>query len=327
MNEINQKEYPDVHFGKNVIIRGESVTIASGAYVGDNVFIEAKKIEIGYHTKIDYGTTIKGLGVLMDTFSIGDNCLLGHNCQILTPFFSMKDYSQIHNNSLCSGYKPLTIGYNCWIGQGAILNSFENLTIGSGVRMGGCQIWTHVASGELMEGSNFHGSDEVVIEDNVWLMGFGQLVTPGVTLRKGSVIMAGSVVTKSTEPNKTYSGIPAKDVTEKLPAWKVMELENKVELAKHFVEEFLSQYIQYKGNIHLVSSVSDNFQSEMNILLGKSEHQIIIGDKIDLDAFDKYEHSIFDLSSKRYLKRRSSIEIDFIKFNLGYRARFIPFNL
>jgi hypothetical protein len=158
-------------------------------------------------------------------------------------------------------------------------------------------------------------------------MGFGQLVTPGVTLRKGSVIMAGSVVTKSTEPNKTYSGIPAKDVTEKLPAWKVMELENKVELAKHFVEEFLSQYIQYKGNIHLVSSVSDNFQSEMNILLGKSEHQIIIGDKIDLDAFDKYEHSIFDLSSKRYLKRRSSIEIDFIKFNLGYRARFIPFNL
>ena len=34
--------------------------------------------------------------------------------------------------------------------------------------------------------------------------------------------------------------------------------------------------------------------------------------------------SVFDLTSKTYSKKRSGIEVDFLKFNVGYRARFLP---
>jgi acetyltransferase-like isoleucine patch superfamily enzyme len=49
----------------------------------------------------------------------------------------------------------------------------------------------------------------VVIEDDVWI-GAGAKILDGVTLRKGSVIGAGAVVTKSTESYGVYAGVPAK---------------------------------------------------------------------------------------------------------------------
>lgn len=55
----------------------------------------------------------------------------------------------------------------------------------------------------------------VKIEDGSWL-GANVTVLPGVTIKKGCVIGAGAVVTKSTEPNGLYVGVPAvrkKDLT------------------------------------------------------------------------------------------------------------------
>lgn len=328
LKEINLDLFPNVKFGINVNIRANSIVIGNGVYIGSNVTIEASNIKLGINTIIENDTTIKSIGLteVMSDFIIGDNCLIGHNTQILVPTFSMKDYSQLHNSALCSGYKPLTIGYNCWIGQGAILNSYEVLKIGNNVRMGGCQIWTHVASGELMEGSNFFGSDSVVIEDNVWLMGFGQMITPGVKLAKGTVVMAGSIITKDTIEGHTYSGIPAIDISEKLPAWKQMSIDKKMSLAKQILNEFIENFKNIGNNIHLLDSNTPNFINTLNKLLELEEYQVIIINKVDLEKYIETKHSIFDLTSKLYLKRRTSVEIDFIKFNVGYRARFIPYN-
>ncbi|MFC6170447.1 acyltransferase [Loigolactobacillus jiayinensis] len=49
---------------------------------------------------------------------------------------------------------------------------------------------------------------DVKIEDGCWL-GANVTVLPNVTITKGCVIAAGSVVTKSTEPNGLYAGVPA----------------------------------------------------------------------------------------------------------------------
>ena len=49
----------------------------------------------------------------------------------------------------------------------------------------------------------------VILEDFV-NVGASVTILPGVTLREGSVIGAGSVVTKSTEPWTVYAGVPAK---------------------------------------------------------------------------------------------------------------------
>ena len=50
---------------------------------------------------------------------------------------------------------------------------------------------------------------EINIESDVWI-GANSIILKGITIKKGSVIAAGSVLTKSTEPYCLYGGNPAK---------------------------------------------------------------------------------------------------------------------
>jgi maltose O-acetyltransferase len=54
-------------------------------------------------------------------------------------------------------------------------------------------------------------SRPVVIEDDAWI-GAGSIILPGVTIGKGSIVGAGSVVTKDVEPGTTVAGNPAKPI-------------------------------------------------------------------------------------------------------------------
>jgi maltose O-acetyltransferase len=55
---------------------------------------------------------------------------------------------------------------------------------------------------------------KIVIEDEVWI-GANAVIMPGVTLGKGTVVGAGSVVTKSTEPFSIIVGVPAKKIKDR----------------------------------------------------------------------------------------------------------------
>ncbi|MFC4210396.1 DapH/DapD/GlmU-related protein [Pedobacter lithocola] len=49
----------------------------------------------------------------------------------------------------------------------------------------------------------------IKIEDDCWI-GTNSVILSGVTVGKGSIIAAGSVVTKSVEPYSIMGGVPAK---------------------------------------------------------------------------------------------------------------------
>ncbi|OGF64203.1 hypothetical protein A2661_00465 [Candidatus Giovannonibacteria bacterium RIFCSPHIGHO2_01_FULL_45_24] len=51
-----------------------------------------------------------------------------------------------------------------------------------------------------------------VVFENFANVGAGAIILPGVTLREGSVVGAGAVVTKDTEPWTIYAGSPARPV-------------------------------------------------------------------------------------------------------------------
>lgn len=59
-----------------------------------------------------------------------------------------------------------------------------------------------------------HSTGIIVIEDDVWI-GSNAVITSNVTLRKGTVVGAGAVVTKSTEPYSVVAGVPAKKIFER----------------------------------------------------------------------------------------------------------------
>ena len=53
-----------------------------------------------------------------------------------------------------------------------------------------------------------YADEEAVIEDDVWL-GYGTVVLTGLTVGRGSVVAAGSVVTRDIPPYSIAAGVPA----------------------------------------------------------------------------------------------------------------------
>lgn len=53
--------------------------------------------------------------------------------------------------------------------------------------------------------------EKIIIEDDVWI-GFGSIVLSGVRIGQGSIIGAGSVVTRNVEAYSIYAGNPARKI-------------------------------------------------------------------------------------------------------------------
>lgn len=86
------------------------------------------------------------------------------------------------------------------------------ITIGNNVHITGeCQFITHDGSTLILRDKvpDLEITAPIIIEDNVFI-GFRTLVLPGVTIGKGSIIGAGSVVNKSIPPNSVAVGNPCK---------------------------------------------------------------------------------------------------------------------
>jgi acetyltransferase-like isoleucine patch superfamily enzyme len=56
----------------------------------------------------------------------------------------------------------------------------------------------------------------VTIEKNVWI-GIGAIILPGVTVGEGSIVSAGSVVTREVPPHYLVAGNPARHIKELKP--------------------------------------------------------------------------------------------------------------
>lgn len=318
MRPITQSEAPQANIAPDAVIVGDDVDIGAGAVIESGVSIRCKRIRIGSGARVERGTTIRALGDTMEHFELGDEAFIGFENQILAPEFVMRDYSQLHNSGLHSGYRPLSIGYNCWIGQSSILNCTQDLTLGNNVRIGTqSQLWTHVASGELLEGCTLFGENPLVLEDNVWIVG-GAVISPGLHLARNSIVMTGSVLTKSTEAYHTYAGVPAKDVTDKLSFWKPLSDDEKWEMLLGFVEEFRSSNAAAGASLVTTSRYPDP------ALRAETGDVVIAREVTDWAAAEAAGLSLFDLSTKTYLKQRAPAEVAWVRFTNGYRARFIP---
>lgn len=54
-------------------------------------------------------------------------------------------------------------------------------------------------------------NQKIIIEDDVWI-GVGCIILSGVKIGMGSIVAAGSVVTKDVEPYSIYAGNPARKI-------------------------------------------------------------------------------------------------------------------
>lgn len=137
----------------------------------------------------------------LDT-SLGGQITLGNCNEILNGCLLMTYGGKISIGSGCS-INPYTIIY----GHGA------GTVIGDNVLIAGhCMIIpsNHIFSRtDISINQQGTSSKGIIIEDDVWIAASCQ-VLDGVTIGKGSIIAAGSVVNKSVEPYSVVGGVPAK---------------------------------------------------------------------------------------------------------------------
>ena len=138
--------------------------------------------------------------------SIGHNCVFEQNL--------IFKYDSTWRNG-----PNIIIGDNCFIGNSTEFNISERISIGNNCLIASnCKFIDHD-----------HGFSEInklirlqdpkitpiIIEDNVWI-GTSCIILKGVSIGSGSVIGAGSVVTKNVPPNEVWCGTPAKFLRKRL---------------------------------------------------------------------------------------------------------------
>ncbi len=130
------------------------------------------------------------------------------------------------------------LGENTLIDYKVYMRYFKNIEIGSHVAINrGCELYTSFHLGKKISiGNNvtispnvkFYGAaqdyrskampdiaDDIIIEDDCWICA-ESIILQGVTIGRGSVIGAGSVVVKSIPPYSVAVGNPAKIIKERI---------------------------------------------------------------------------------------------------------------
>ena len=124
-----------------------------------------------------------------------------------------------HNTLLKAYYKnEMIIGDDTWIGPSCFFHSAGGIKIGKRIGIGPMvKILTSYHSEEPIDQPVLNNEiryKPVIIEDGSDI-GIGTIILPGITIGKGAIIGAGSVVTKNVPAFSVYVGNPAKLLRER----------------------------------------------------------------------------------------------------------------
>jgi acetyltransferase-like isoleucine patch superfamily enzyme len=231
---------------------------------------------------------------------IGDGVFVGDNVRIDAEVFEIGDYGTIYDNCFFPGPGEVSIGHNFWLGAASIVDSQGGTTIGNNVGVGAhSQLWTHMKFGDIMAGSRFHSSAPLVIEDDAWLVGHC-LVSP-VTIGAWSLAMLGSMVTRDMQPNRSYAGVPAKDVTDALGApFSPVPADERIAFLEERVRRFADEFAR------------PEIFERVRILAEEPQ-----------DTKSSADVTEFNVVSRTYRKSGTELEHDFIRYLLP-EAKFVP---
>jgi acetyltransferase-like isoleucine patch superfamily enzyme len=159
----------------------------NNSFLAKNIYInELKKI----HSTVQFNTSRGGVvqigfnteilnGCLLMTY--GGNIIIGDNC-------SINPYTILYGHG-----KGLKIGNDVLIAGHCLIIPSNHVFLEKKISIN--------RQGEESKG--------IEIEDDVWIAA-GSTILDGVIIRKGTIVAAGSVVNKSTEPYSIVGGVPAK---------------------------------------------------------------------------------------------------------------------
>ena len=137
----------------------------------------------------------------------GENISIGNNFRAMG-----QDYLYGNDGEIVIG-NNLSINTNVQIGA-----SGGKIIIGNDVLIGPNVVIRAANHGVLRKtliNKQPHSGGTITIEDDVWI-GSNAVILKNVRIAKGTIVAAGAVVTKDTEPYSIVGGIPAKKISERI---------------------------------------------------------------------------------------------------------------
>jgi len=259
--------------------------------------IYAKHQDVGVNVRLD--SDIGSEAQPCEYVQLGDNVWIHAGCRLWAPRITIRDYTKIHRNSLLYGRNPVSIGYNCWFGEGTIIDCEGSTRIGDNVGVGAhSQLWSHIRHGDVMMGCRYLSFGTLNIMNDAWLVGHC-MVSP-VTVGPCSMALMGSVITKDMAANHVYGGSPAVDLTDKLgPPFQFTDVEFRYSYMKGKLEEFMREYgIRLENAYGGISIVKDWVDDEPYV-------------------------TQFNVATRQYRKRGNPVESWFMQYLLP-EAKFVP---
>ncbi|MEC7770003.1 MAG: acyltransferase [Bacteroidota bacterium] len=121
--------------------------------------------------------------------------------------------AKINHDVILQGSGKIVLGENSFIGSFSVIGANESVVIGKNVM---------IAQGVSIRDTDHNFDDlhkpmlnqgiktkPILIKDNVWI-GYGAVITKGVTIHSGAIVAANAVVTKDVPKNTIVGGVPAK---------------------------------------------------------------------------------------------------------------------
>jgi hypothetical protein len=115
--------------------------------------------------------------------------------------------------------------------------------------------------------------------------------------KKRSMALSGSVITKNMEKNSVYAGVPSKDVTEYMGnQFEATSLKIKTTQMNKYLSDFLNLYQPKYNRIRVVDTIDIN----------------------------ETKFSQFSLTERMYIKNLYPEEVEFMRWLLPTKAKFLP---
>lgn len=165
---------------------------------------------VGTGLRVTHRAEIFHQGNLKEQISIGDQVTLDGTLQTYNQgWLKIGDYTFIGRSRIYCA-KEISIGRYCLISDNVCILDSNLHPVSARQRAGIAENW---ASGIYPNVYSNVPSERVLIEDHCWI-GYGSTILKGVHIGEGSIVGAGSVVTKDVPPWTIVAGNPARVIRE-----------------------------------------------------------------------------------------------------------------
>jgi acetyltransferase-like isoleucine patch superfamily enzyme len=319
---------PQARLADSCRIVADRVDIEAGVRVGENVSIVAGEVVLRTGSEIRDGVAVTAI----DMLDLGPGSVLGSQMRAAgrSLVFGRQFWSTsgvvIGGGGSQGPDSTLTVGDSSSFFDGAYVNLSEHVSIGSGCALSAeTTILTHGCWQPVLEGYPYSFAP-VTLEDDVVVF-VKSSVMPGVTLRRGTTVAAGSVVVTDTPAFSLVGGVPAKVI--KADARRRLTFLDRRDIVCSTLRRY-AQTLEWKG-VHLDQIAPDG--GALHVSLGTSTASITVSEESPLRvhiASTPEGYTVLDLEEMTLDGPSSSVIEDLRDFlrrsgmKIATEARFQP---